>query len=170
MTSLLVGNIGTLVTNDTTMGTGLCGTVADAAMVVADGKVVWTGPRSLTPRETDDFVDAGGRAVVPGFVDSHAHLVFAGDRSAEFLARTAGQTYGAGGIFTTVASTRAASDADLAGNVERLMAEALAAGTTTMECKSGYGLTPADEARSLRVAGERTAEVTYLGAHVVPPE
>jgi imidazolonepropionase len=170
MTSLLVDNIGTLVTNDTTMGTGLCGTVADAAMVVADGKVVWTGPRSLTPRETDDFVDAGGRAVVPGFVDSHAHLVFAGDRSAEFVARMAGQTYGAGGIFTTVASTRAASDADLAGNVERLMAEALAAGTTTMECKSGYGLTPADEARSLRVAGERTAEVTYLGAHVVPPE
>ncbi len=170
MTSLLVDNIGTLITNDTTAGTGLCGAVLDAAMVVEHGKIAWTGPRSQAPQGTDDLVDVTGRAVLPGFVDSHAHLVFAGDRSAEFVARMAGQAYSAGGIFTTMASTRAASDADLAGNVDRLMAEALAAGTTTMECKSGYGLTLADEARSLRVAGGCTPEVTYLGAHVVPPE
>jgi imidazolonepropionase len=170
MTSLLVDNIGTLVTNDATAGTGLCGAVLDAAMVVEHGKVAWTGPRSQAPQGADDLVDVTGRAVLPGFVDSHTHLVFAGDRSAEFVARMAGQAYSAGGIFTTMASTRAASDVDLAGNVARLMAEALAAGTTTMECKSGYGLTPADEARGLRVAGECTPEVTFLGAHVVPPE
>jgi imidazolonepropionase len=103
-------------------------------------------------------------------VDSHAHLVFAGERSAEFAARMAGRPYQAGGILTTVAATRAASDTALRANLRRLAAEMLRQGTTTFECKSGYGLTVADEARALALAAEVTAEVTYLGAHVVPPE
>jgi imidazolonepropionase len=115
-------------------------------------------------------VDAGGRAVLPGFVDSHAHLVFAGERSAEFAARMAGHPYQAGGILTTVAATRAATDDALRANLARLVAEMARQGTTTLECKSGYGLTTADEARGLALAGEVTPEVTYLGAHVVPPE
>ena len=116
------------------------------------------------------MVDAGGRAVLPGFVDSHAHLVFAGERSAEFAARMAGHPYQAGGILTTVAATRAATDDALRANLARLAAEMARQGTTTLECKSGYGLTVADEARGLALAGEVTPEVTYLGAHVVPPE
>ena len=108
--------------------------------------------------------------MLPGFVDSHAHLVFAGERSAEFAARMAGRPYQAGGILTTVAATRAASDAALRANLRRLAAEMLGQGTTTFECKSGYGLTVGDEARGLALAAEVTPEVTYLGAHVVPPE
>jgi imidazolonepropionase len=108
--------------------------------------------------------------VLPGFVDSHAHLVFAGERSAEFAARMAGQPYAAGGIRSTVAATRAAPDEQLRANLARLAAEMLAQGTTTFECKSGYGLTVADEARSVALAAEITPEVTYLGAHVVAPE
>ena len=115
-------------------------------------------------------MDAGGRAVLPGFVDSHAHLVFAGERSAEFAARMAGRPYQAGGILTTVAATRAASDTALRANLRRLAAEMRRQGTTTFECKSGYGLTVGDEARGLALAAEITPEVTYLGAHVVPPE
>ncbi len=110
------------------------------------------------------------RTVLPGFVDSHAHLVFAGDRAAEFAARMAGQPYTGGGIRTTVAATRAATDSELRGTVARLRAEALRQGTTTIEIKSGYGLTVADEARSLRIAAEFTDETTFLGAHVVPAE
>jgi imidazolonepropionase len=115
-------------------------------------------------------VDLGGRAVVPGFVDSHSHLVFAGDRAAEFAARMAGEPYAGGGIRTTVAATRAATDAQLAGTASRLLAEMLRQGTTTVEIKSGYGLTVADERRSLAVAAALTPETTFLGAHVVPPE
>lgn len=170
MTSLLVDNIATLFTNDPTVGAGLYGILDGAAMVVDGGKVAWTGAGAGAPQGTDAHVDAEGRAVVPGFVDSHAHLVFAGARSDEFVARMKGERYSAGGIFATVAATRRASDAALGDNVDRLMAEALASGTTTMECKSGYGLTVADELRSLRAAHGRTSEVTYLGAHVVPPE
>ena len=108
--------------------------------------------------------------MLPGFVDSHAHLVFAGERSAEFAARMAGRPYAAGGIRSTVAATRAATDADLRAGLRRLAAEMLAQGTTTFECKSGYGLTVEDEARSVALAAEVTGEVTYLGAHVVPAE
>jgi imidazolonepropionase len=115
-------------------------------------------------------VDAAGQAVLPGFVDSHAHLVFAGERSAEFAARMAGEQYAAGGIRSTVAATRAATDAELRAGLHRLVTEMAQQGTTTFECKSGYGLTVADEARSVALAAEVTPEVTYLGAHVVPPE
>ena len=108
--------------------------------------------------------------MLPGFVDSHAHLVFAGERSAEFAARMAGRGYAAGGIRSTVAATRAATDADLRAGLRRLAGEMLAQGTTTFECKSGYGLTVEDEARSVALAAETTDEVTYLGAHVVPAE
>jgi imidazolonepropionase-like amidohydrolase len=118
----------------------------------------------------DAVVDAAGRAVLPGFVDSHAHLVFAGERSAEFAARMAGLPYEAGGIRSTVLATRAATDAQLRAGLRRLAGEMLRQGTTTFECKSGYGLTVADEARSVALAAEVTAEVTFLGAHVVPPE
>lgn len=145
------------------------GTVADAALVVADGRVAWTGPLSQAP-DADERVDLGGRAVVPGFVDSHAHLVFAGDRAQEFAARMTGTPYSAGGIRTTVAATRAASDDALRANLKRLTDEMLRQGTTTVECKSGYGLTVEDEARALRLAREQVEAVTYLGAHVVPAE
>ena len=145
------------------------GTVADAALVVADGRVAWTGPLSQAP-DADERVDLGGRAVIPGFVDSHAHLVFAGDRAQEFAARMTGTPYSAGGIRTTVAATRAASDDALRANLKRLTDEMLRQGTTTVECKSGYGLTVEDEARALRLAREQVEAVTYLGAHVVPAE
>jgi imidazolonepropionase len=143
--------------------------ISDAALVVEGDRVAWTGPSAKAPA-ADAVVDAAGRAVLPGFVDSHAHLVFAGDRSAEFTARMAGQAYAAGGIRSTVAATRAATDAGLRAGLHRLAAEMLRQGTTTFECKSGYGLTVADEARSVALAAEVTAEVTYLGAHVVPAE
>ncbi len=137
--------------------------------MVEDGRVAWTGRAARAPA-ADSIVDAGGRAVLPGFVDSHAHLVFAGERSAEFAARMAGRPYQAGGILTTVAATRAATDSALRANLRRLAAEMLRQGTTTFECKSGYGLTVTDEQRGLILAAEVTPEVTFLGAHVVPPE
>ena len=145
------------------------GTFADAALVVEDGRVAWTGPASQAP-DADERVDVGGRAVVPGFVDSHAHLVFAGDRAQEFAARMTGTPYSAGGIRTTVEATRAASDEALRANLRRLTDEMLRQGTTTVECKSGYGLTVEQEARSLRLAREQVEAVTFLGAHVVPAE
>ena len=143
--------------------------LTDAALVIEDGHVAWTGPATRAPA-ADSVVDVGGRAVLPGFVDSHAHLVFAGERGAEFAARMAGRPYAAGGILVTVQATRAASDDELRANLRRLVSEMLRQGTTTFECKSGYGLTVPDEARALALAAEVTAEVTYLGAHVVPPE
>ncbi|WP_283137364.1 imidazolonepropionase [Rhizohabitans arisaemae] len=142
--------------------------LTDAAVIAAAGEVVWVGPAKQAP-PADRRVDCAGAAVVPGFVDSHAHLVFAGDRSAEFAARMAGTPYSAGGIRTTVAATRAADDATLERGVARLVGEMARQGTTTVEIKSGYGLSVADEARSLRIAREHTPETTYLGAHVVPP-
>ncbi|KIF03924.1 imidazolonepropionase, partial [Streptomyces sp. RSD-27] len=127
------------------------------------------GEASAVPA-ADTAFDAKGRAVVPGFVDSHSHLVFAGDRTAEFNARMSGRAYSAGGIRTTVAATRAATDAELEANLVRHLDEALRQGTTTFETKSGYGLTVADEARALRIASAHTDEVTYLGAHIVSPD
>jgi imidazolonepropionase len=169
--SLLIDNVGTLVTNDPELGDGPLGLIEDAAIVLGDGVVRWAGPRAAVPEgAAAERFDAQGRAVIPGFVDSHAHLVFAGDRSREFAARMAGERYEAGGIRTTVAATRAAGEAELDATTARLVAEARRSGTTTIECKSGYGLTVEHEARSLAVAGRHTDEVTYLGAHVVAPE
>ncbi|WP_433552942.1 imidazolonepropionase [Micromonospora zamorensis] len=167
MSSLLVDNIGELVTNGA--GEGPLGIRRDAAVLVEEGRVVWVGPSAYAPA-ADRRLDAGGAAVLPGFVDSHAHLVFAGDRAAEFAARMAGEPYTGGGIRTTVGATRAATDDELRATVRRLRGEALRQGTTTMEIKSGYGLTVADEARSLRIAAESSTETTFLGAHVVPAE
>ncbi|WP_328465686.1 imidazolonepropionase [Actinoplanes sp. NBC_00393] len=162
--SLIVTNIGELVTNDPEHGIR-----HDAAVVVDGDRIAWVGPASAAPA-ADLRLDADGAAVLPGFVDSHAHLIFAGDRAAEFGARMAGEAYTGGGIRTTVAATRAASDEELRRNARRLVAEALQQGTTTIEIKSGYGLSVPDEARSLRVAGELVEETTFLGAHVVPAE
>ena len=175
--STLITGIGELVTNDGAPDDGkpddgkpgAFAAMNDAALVIAAGQVAWTGPAARAPA-ADTVVDAAGRAVLPGFADSHAHLVFAGERSEEFAARMAGRPYRAGGIQVTVEATRAASDAALRANLRRLAAEMLRQGTTTFECKSGYGLTVPDEARALELAAEVTPEVTYLGAHVVPPE
>ncbi|GAA3063080.1 imidazolonepropionase [Streptomyces roseofulvus] len=169
MTTTLITNIRSLVTNDPALGDGPLGLVEDAALVLDGETVAWAGPAAQAPA-ADHRVDAGGRAVLPGFVDSHSHLVFAGDRTAEFNARMSGRPYEAGGIRTTVAATRAATDAELSANVARFMREALRQGTTTFETKSGYGLTVEDEARALRIAAEHTDEVTYLGAHIVSPD
>ena len=170
MTSTLVTGIGELVTNDPGAGDGSpLGIVRQAALVMDGGKIAWVGPADRAPM-TDERIDVGGRCVVPGFVDSHTHLVFDGERSAEFAARMAGEAYTGGGIQTTVAATRAASTERLRANAARLAAEMLASGTTTVEIKSGYGLTVPDEVRLLELAGELTNETTFLGAHAVPPE
>ncbi|HWJ67107.1 MAG TPA: imidazolonepropionase [Nocardioides sp.] len=169
-TSTLVTHIGELVTNDPAVRSDdLLGLRHDAALVVEDGVVTWVGDAAAAPA-ADEMVDAGGRAVLPGFVDSHSHLVFAGDRAQEFRARMAGESYAAGGIRTTMAATRAASDDELAAGVARHVDEMRRQGTTTVEIKSGYGLTVDDECRALRIARGFTDETTFLGAHVVPPE
>ncbi|MEV0801360.1 imidazolonepropionase [Kribbella sp. NPDC050281] len=168
MTSLLLTGISSLVTNDPARG-GLLGEMRDAALVIEGSKIAWVGSRREAPA-ADGAIDVGGRAVIPGFVDSHAHLVFAGDRAEEFAARMTGTPYSAGGIRTTVAATRQATDEQLTANVARLVTEMRRQGTTTVEIKSGYGLTVADEARALEIAGQFTDETTYLGAHVVPAE
>ncbi|WP_277211177.1 imidazolonepropionase [Isoptericola croceus] len=169
MTAHLVTGIGQLVTNDPAAGDGPLGVVTEAAVVVEDGRVAWVGAARGAPA-ADRVTDIGGACVLPGFVDSHSHIVFAGDRTAEFEARMEGRAYSAGGIRTTVAATRAADDAALAARGRRLVGEMLAQGTTTLEVKSGYGLTVADEERILAVAAGLTDEVTFLGAHVVPAE
>lgn len=166
--STLVTNIAELTTNVAVPGDP-CGTMHDAAVLIVDGRIAWTGPAGRA-RAADEVVDAAGRAVIPGFVDSHSHLVFAGDWAAEFEARMSGRRYAAGGIRSTVAATRAASDDELRARLHALVAEMLAQGTTTVEVKSGYGLTIADEERMLRLAAEVTPETTFLGAHVVPAE
>jgi imidazolonepropionase len=160
--SVVVTGIGELTTcNDER------GILHGAAVVAEGGAITWVGPAARAPA-ADRRIDVGGRAVVPGFVDSHTHLVFAGDRAAEFAARMRGERYDGGGIASTVAATRTADDATLRALLARRIAELRAQGTTTVEIKSGYGLTVADEERALRLAGEVTAETTFLGAHVVP--
>ncbi|HEX6469869.1 MAG TPA: imidazolonepropionase [Streptosporangiaceae bacterium] len=165
--STVIRNIGELVTNDPATGDGPLGLVRDAALVIDGDRIAWTGPAAAAPA-ADEAYDAAGRAVLPGFVDSHAHLVFAGERAEEFAARMSGLPYGAGGIRVTVERTRAASDDELRAGLARLIGEMTRQGTTTVECKSGYGLTVADEERSVRIAAELADEVTFLGAHVVP--
>lgn len=146
----------------------------DAAIVIEDGTIAWTGPASDAPA-ADERVDLGGRAVLPGWVDSHSHLIFDGDRSAEFAARMAGESYAAGGIQVTTDATRAADDARLEALVRGRALDAVRGGTTCLETKTGYGLTVADEERAARLAARLVEagvldEVTFLGAHLVPSE
>jgi imidazolonepropionase len=162
------GNIAQLVVGGR-VGSGELEIIENAGLVVDAGLVVWVGPNSQLP-PADRFTDLACRTVIPGFVDSHAHLVFAGDRAAEFEARMSGVSYSAGGIKTTVAATRAASDDELRAGLNGRMRELHRSGITTFETKSGYGLNVFDEARSLRLAAEVTEETTFLGAHVVPAE
>jgi imidazolonepropionase len=174
--ALLVTNIGELVTNEPAPDRegGPLGILRDAAVLVEDGRIAWVGPAEVPAHDPAiaeaEIVDAGSRAVIPGFVDSHTHLVFGGDRAEEFAARMAGRRYEAGGIRSTVAATRAATDDELRARLAGFVAELHAQGTTTFEIKSGYGLSVADEERLVRLAREVTDEVTYLGAHVVPAE
>lgn len=168
MSTTLITNIGELTTNVASGGDRF-GTLHDAAVLIDGGRIAWVGSAVDAP-DAEQSVDAGGRAVIPGFVDSHSHLVFGGDRAAEFEARMAGQKYAAGGIRSTVAATRAAGDDELRARLRGFVDELLAQGTTTVEIKSGYGLSVADEERLVRLAAEVTSEVTFLGAHVVPAD
>jgi imidazolonepropionase len=166
--SLVVDRIGLLVTNDPTIGDGPLGVRRDAAVVIDGEHVVEIADAGTIA--ADERIDADGRCVIPGFVDSHTHLVFAGDRGDEFAARMAGAPYAAGGIRTTVDATRAASDDELIDLASMRRREAARAGITALEIKSGYGLTAHDEARCLRIGRWFTNDTTFLGAHVVPPE
>jgi imidazolonepropionase len=167
VTALAIDNIGLLVTGEPGLGEGPLGEVRDAAVVFEDGRVVAVERAGV---EADERVDAGGRCVMPGFVDSHTHLVFAGDRAGEFAARMAGRPYEAGGIRVTAEATRAASAVELERLARKRRAEGLRAGITHAEVKSGYGLDVAAEAKSCAVAAKVTDDVTFLGAHVVPAE
>ena len=167
--SLAITNIGSLVTNDPQVGTGLLGEIENAAVVIDNGKISWVG-NAKDVQATDESIDAQGMSVIPGFVDSHAHLLFAGDRSKEFEARMNGEKYSAGGIKSTVEKTRAATDQELENNFLSLQSEMISFGITTFESKSGYGLSVKDEARSLAIAAKHTPETTFLGAHVVPAD
>lgn len=167
--SFTLTNISQLVTNNSAIGDGDLGVITNAALTVTDGVVSWVGQAS----DADSSVpktDVGGRALIPGFVDSHSHLMFAGDRSEEFAARMAGVPYSAGGIKITTDATRSASDDQLRNSARGLIKEMHESGTTTIEIKSGYGLDVVTEERSVRIASEFTDEVTFLGAHVVAPE
>ena len=167
--SFTLTNISQLVTNNAALGEGQLGVINDAAITVTDGIVSWVGQSSQADSSVPK-TDVGGRSLIPGFVDSHSHIMFAGDRSEEFAARMAGVPYSAGGIKVTTEATRKASDAELRTVAQSLISEMQESGTTTVEIKSGYGLDVATEERSLRIAAELTDEVTYLGAHVVAPE
>ena len=167
MTTTVLDHIGLLVTNDPTVGEGPLGILRDASVVFEGDRIVAVGPAGMT---ADRRIDAEGRCVLPGFVDSHTHLVFAGDRGDEFAARMAGRPYEAGGIRVSVAATRGASDDELHRLTDLRRAEARRAGITTVEIKSGYGLDVEHEARCLAVGRSFTADTTFLGAHVVPPE
>jgi len=169
MSQSLIKNIGLLVTNDPSLGKTELGLIENAALLIENGKVTWVGANESAPT-AEKTIDAAGKAVIPGFVDSHNHLIFAKDRAAEFSARMKGESYTAGGIATTVAATRSATDDELLSNATRLVHEGLHSGTTTVEIKSGYGLTVKDEVRSLHIAKQLTNETTFLGAHVVPSE
>lgn len=168
MSSTAFTNIATLVTNDPNIGEGFLGVLHGATVVIDDGKISTVGEGSQSG--VDQEIDCTGKTLLPGFVDSHTHLIFGGDRAQEFSARSKGEKYTAGGIATTVEATRKASDSTLHGNAQRLLNEALNSGTTTVEIKSGYGLNEVDEARSIDIASSFTTETTLLAAHVIPSE
>jgi imidazolonepropionase len=166
VSDLLVRRIGRLTTWEQPV-------LSDAALLIRDGVVAWYGADSEIPADVGDIheLDAGGAAVLPGFVDAHTHLVWAGSRRDDFIGRIEGGNYSPQGIAATVAATRAASYDDLRALTQRRIDRAVASGTTTIEVKSGYGLTPVDEHRILDVARSLTTarvHATYLGAHVVP--
>ena len=165
MTATLISNIGELVTNSDKE----LGIIKDAALVFENNKVIWVGENTKAPA-ADKVIDAKNGTVTPGFVDSHTHAIFAGDRSKDYEARMSGTSYSAGGINTTVAATRSASDEELRANTKQIVDRARQSGTTTIEIKSGYGLDVETEAKLLRIANEFTEETTFLGAHVVPKE
>jgi imidazolonepropionase len=167
VSALVVDDIGLLVTNAPELGEGQLGILRDAALVIEDGEVVAV---ERAGADGDERFDAGGRCVMPGFVDSHTHLVFAGDRADEFAARMAGRPYEAGGIRVTTEATRRASNDELRELTARRRAEAMRAGITHLEIKSGYGLDTPTEKRLCEIAAEFTDDATFLGAHVVPPE
>jgi imidazolonepropionase len=167
MSALVIDGIGLLVTNDSKLGEGPLGIVREAAVVIEDGRVAAI---ERSGAQGDERIDAAGRCVIPGFVDSHTHLVFAGDRADEFAARMSGQPYETGGIRVTTEATRSAGDDELRKLTESRRAEALRAGITHQEIKSGYGLDTRNERRLCEIAAELTDDVTFLGAHVVPPE
>ena len=170
MTSVVVRHIAELTTNDPNVGDGTTmGRLHDAALVAVDGRVAWDGADADAPA-CDEMHDVHDAAVIPGFVDSHTHLVFAGERSDEFEARMAGERYDGGGIARTVDATRATTRARLVALTRRRLDELRAGGVTTVEIKSGYELTTEGEARLVDIEGELTDEVTFLGAHVVPRE
>jgi len=167
MTTTVLDNIGLLVTNDPTVGEGILGIRRNASVVWQADQIVSVGAAGQL---ADRRIDAEGACVMPGFVDSHTHLVFAGDRSDEFAARMAGRAYEAGGIRVSVEATRGATTSELQSLTELRRAEARRAGITTVEIKSGYGLDVANEARCLEIGRGFTADTTFLGAHVVPAE
>jgi imidazolonepropionase len=178
VSTTLITNIAELTTNVERDGDP-CGTLHDAAVLIEGDRIAWVGAGDESDDVASRFersetgvsvVDAGGRAVIPGFVDSHTHLVFGGDRADEFEARMTGTPYAAGGIRRTVAATREATDDELRARLAGFVSELHRQGTTTFEIKTGYGLTVADEERLARLAAEVTPEVTFLGAHVVPVE
>jgi imidazolonepropionase len=167
VSTFVIDNIGLLVTCDPALGDGPLGIVRDAALVCEDELVAAIEPAGAA---ADERIDAAGRCVTPGFVDSHTHLVFAGDRADEFAARMAGAPYAAGGIRVSVQSTLAASDDELLALARARQREAVRAGITHLEIKSGYALEVAGERRLCRIAAELSDDVTFLGAHVVPEE
>ena len=170
MSSTVVTGIGELITNDSTLGDGtILGALRDAALLIEDGKVAWIGSSKGAP-SADHAIEAHGKSVIPGFVDSHTHAVFGGDRVRDFVGRMTGEKYAAGGIKTTVAATREADIDHLRTHTAGIVGELRAGGITTFEIKSGYGLDVQSEAKILDVAKEFTEEVTFLGAHVVPAE
>lgn len=169
MASTLYTDIQSLVTNDEQLELGSLGELSDAAFIEQDGYIKWVGSKKDAP-DADHKVSLAGLSVIPGFVDSHAHLVFVGDRAKEFEARMQGQSYSAGGIMSTVSATRAASDEELDEGIATRAMEMYRSGITTFETKSGYGLTVQDEQRSVALAVQHTEEVTFLGAHVIPEE
>ena len=166
--TLVIDDIGELITNDPELGEGALGIRTNAAVVVEDGRIAAVGDAGALAADTR--IDAGGAAVLPGFVDSHTHMVFAGDRAAEFAARMAGEPYRASGIAGTVSATRAASDTALQTGAARRLAQSRESGTTHVEVKSGYGLSVEAESRLLQLATTLTDDATFLGAHVVPAE
>jgi imidazolonepropionase len=168
VSSIAFTNATTLVTNDSQRGSGILGLLHNATLVVEDGLI--SQITQGIPSGVDSVIDCTGKTLLPGFVDSHSHLIFSGDRAEEFSARSRGEKYTAGGITTTVAATRAASNSDLTRNAQKLLNEAVLSGTTTMEIKSGYGLTEKDELRSVEIANQFSDETTLLAAHVIPEE